>query len=67
MPKSLLNDAQYVAKQVLCCPSCLHTDIKGGSVNIEGGIAAQTVGCNNCNAEWTDVYRLTGFTNFESE
>lgn len=67
MPKALLNDAQYVAKQGLCCPSCQSTYIEGGSVNIEGGIATQDVGCTNCDAEWTDTYRLQGFTNFVSE
>ncbi len=67
MPITLLNDAQYVANQGLCCPSCHCTDIEGGSVNISGVTAEQNVGCNNCNAEWTDTYRLQGFTNFVSE
>lgn len=64
MPKPLLNDAQYVAMQGLCCPSCQSTDIGGNSVTISGVIAEQNVGCNACDAGWTNTYRLEGFTDF---
>ncbi len=62
MSSKPLSDAEYVAKQGQCCPACGQSEIEGGSVPIEGTTAVQTVTCNSCDAEWTDVYRLQGYT-----
>lgn len=40
------------------CPNCLSDDIEGGSMTVSGNLAHQEVGCNECNAEWVDEYRL---------
>lgn len=43
------------------CPFCESQEISGGEVNIDAGTATQEVGCDNCNQEWKDLYRLEGF------
>lgn len=43
------------------CPFCDSEEITGGEVNIDAGTATQEVGCDNCNQEWKDLYRLEGF------
>lgn len=40
------------------CPRCHSEDIVGDSVTIDDGGAWQEVGCNECGAEWHDIYKL---------
>lgn len=44
------------------CPFCDSDHIVGGSVNIEGIQAFQSLSCNECNAAWVDEYILVGYT-----
>jgi len=51
------------------CPMCGSTEIKGGSIDIEGHNPTrsfQEVMCLNCNAHWQDVYELTGYDLLEA-
>ncbi|MDK9702476.1 MAG: hypothetical protein OEL20_05000 [Sulfuritalea sp.] len=58
-----LTDAEYVRKGGGVCPSCGSDQIEGNSVNIDGPTADQRVSCLDCDADWTDFYRLAGYTN----
>lgn len=58
-----LTDAEYVAKAGTVCPGCHSEQIEGGSIEVDLGTATQPMTCNDCGAEWTDVYQLTGFSN----
>ena len=49
------------------CPACRSTDIEGGPFTVEGGTASQEMGCNACDAEWHNTYRLTGYTELETD
>jgi len=51
---------EYLKRCGVACPVCLSTNIQGESIDSGAGRATQEMGCNNCNAEWTDVYTLTG-------
>lgn len=51
----------YVQKGGSCCPFCGSDQIEGSSIDVDGGHALQKVGCNDCDAEWNDVYRLSGY------
>lgn len=57
----MLSSKEYVAAHGVKCPFCGSYDIQGGSVNIEDGHAFQDVGCDNCDAEWTDRYVLDAY------
>jgi len=49
----------HIAVDVIpACPVCGHTDIEGGSVEVDGATAKQECGCVNCGSSWTDVYVL---------
>jgi len=50
--------AAYLAENGTVCPHCRSREITGGSVDINGNQAFQSVTCGDCHAEWTDVYRL---------
>lgn len=41
------------------CPKCGSTDIYGDIVTIDNGTAYQSVSCNECEAEWLNVYSLS--------
>lgn len=61
----LMSGVQYAAKGGCVCPVCGADDISGESVEIDAGYAYQEVGCDNCGASWTDVYKLVGYDHLE--
>lgn len=61
-----MTDQQYVANRGCKCPSCGSSeDLSGDSFNADGGTASQEMGCNACEASWSDVYFLAGYSNLE--
>ena len=59
---TILTDEQriaYVLNGGSSCPLCGDETIDGTSVQIDNGTAWQNVSCNECNAEWQDIYSLT--------
>jgi hypothetical protein len=56
-----MTEAEYSGVGGNCCPFCRSENITGGSVEINNGGAYQTVGCDDCDKEWTDTYALTGY------
>ncbi|MCK5607650.1 hypothetical protein KAR91_37545 [Candidatus Pacearchaeota archaeon] len=57
----MMTDKEYVEKGDSSCPVCGSVEVEGGSVDIDGVIACQYVHCKDCESEWQDMYRLTGF------
>jgi hydrogenase maturation factor len=51
---------KYVDGGGVRCPFCSGDDIVGQSVQIEAGAAWQDMSCSDCNAVWTDSYKLVG-------
>ena len=49
----------YVGNGGDCCPHCQSNDLDGTGVHIDSGTAWQNISCNECNAEWQDIYSLT--------
>jgi hypothetical protein len=60
MPK-YLSQQQYLTQGGACCPFCRATTISGGTVHLHPGVASQDVYCHECDASWTDHYRLAGY------
>lgn len=54
-----MTNEEYVACAGQVCPFCGDHDIEGGSIDIEGREACQTVKCSACEKEWLDIYTLT--------
>ena len=59
-----LSDAEYVAKGGGVCPKCGSDQVERDAVDVDGPSASQKVWCLNCDAEWRDVYQLSGYTDF---
>lgn len=61
-----MTDKQYVAHQGCRCPSCGSSeDLSGDSFNADGGTASQEMGCSACEASWSDLYVLRGYSELE--
>jgi len=50
----------YTERAYAKCPFCGDSRIEGGSISIEQNYAHQDVFCTECDAEWSDSYRLEG-------
>jgi hypothetical protein len=66
-PKAKITNDQYVEKPS-CCPVCSshNTQRDGGYYSAEQFKVHGTLGCNDCNAQWSEVYELSGFKNVGS-
>ena len=65
--KNKITKAQYVKKK--CCPACKSTKeirIDGRLHTINGSEVRSTLGCDNCNAQWEEVFKLVGFEDLRS-
>jgi len=57
MPKTV---DEYLADPVHC-PYCGHEDIEGGSPAVFDNVCVSKITCNNCESEWSDIYRLVSY------
>jgi len=59
-----MNQAQYVRSFGLECPNCGSTNINGWLIEDYGTSSAnRPCDCDDCGAEWTETYELTGYEN----
>jgi len=49
---------KYLDKHGSVCPICEGDDIVGGSFDSDSNTVWQGIDCNECGAEWKDVYHL---------
>jgi transposase-like protein len=63
VPSTPMTDAEYLNHHGLNCPFCESHEIEApDGVEIEAGTATQNMGCRDCGREWTDFYKLIGYT-----
>lgn len=60
-----LTEKEYVAAYGAKCPNCRSPDITGFGYNLDSGDLSQQMLCSNCDAQWDDIYTLTGYANLE--
>ena len=60
-----MTETEYVKSEGTKCPACHGANITGFSVNTGGGGASQEMSCDDCDAEWNDVYTLVGYNELE--
>ncbi len=63
----VMTPEEYAEKGGVLCPACKLGDIEGRQVDISADHAFQQCTCNACHAEWTDEYKLTGYSNLTQE
>lgn len=54
---------EYAENHGAFCPVCQSNDIEGESFEVDAHSAWQRVRCLSCDAQWNDVYKLTGYDN----
>lgn len=62
MTKEQLTQEQYVASKGIRCPVCQSEDIDAGTIEADGSGASQSNRCEDCGAEWYDIYNLIGYS-----
>ena len=45
------------------CPVCQSSDISSDSVDMDGSIGTANVECKTCGSYWTDIVKVTGYSN----
>jgi hypothetical protein len=60
-----MNDGQYIAFKGVRCPSCGSSNVNGSQLEVDAGLAFQPMHCSECEANWSDSYGLTGYTDLE--
>ena len=50
---------RYIAVKGTRCPYCGTKDVTVGDMQADGDTATQSVTCDECGENWTDVYTLT--------
>ena len=56
---------EYIDDGATMCPFCRSANTTGGHIEIEDSQASQKIGCEDCNCEWYDTYKLTGYVEIE--
>lgn len=57
-----MTSNEYVKAGGTKCPVCQSDSITGYGVEIDENGATQHVSCDDCGAEWTDVYKLIAYS-----
>lgn len=58
----------YLDSKGTRCPACNSNEIEGmDSADIDKGTAWQAVCCLECEAQWSDVYKLIEYTDLERD
>jgi hypothetical protein len=55
------TEAEYVEEQGLGCLYCDSADIAPGHAEVDTNNVYVDVRCDQCGAEWQDVYQLVGY------
>lgn len=67
----VMTPEEYAEKGGVLCPVCgpetEDNAVEGRQVDISFGRATQQCTCSVCHAEWTDEYKLVGYSNLEQE
>jgi hypothetical protein len=53
-------EEKYLRAKGVRCPICNSKDIEGGKSNFDGDYCTLEVTCSDCDAEWRDIYTLSG-------
>lgn len=57
-----LNSGEYVKRSGAHCPNCESANIEAdGDINSDGDWMSSQIHCNDCGADWEDVYTLSGY------
>lgn len=63
-PSDEKADGEYVRLGMSRCVYCRSEDIEGGDAEVDGADAHVPVHCNDCNSQWSDVYKFQGIEDF---
>ena len=61
----MMTDGEFVMARGSECPQCHSGDLEAGRREFDGAGASQEVKCLSCGEEWTEEYRLVGYTPVE--
>jgi len=59
--KALMTNQEYLDASGNECPFCHGRNIQGREINSDCDYAWRTVDCDDCDAQWTENFKMTGF------
>jgi len=59
------TSAQYAHSKGAGCPNCKSWNVSGESFDEDDGMARRDIRCLDCEAAWTEVFKLIGYENLE--
>jgi hypothetical protein len=60
-----MTNEEYVTSNGNKCPFCGKDDLRGGNYDMtDNDTIYYAVMCNDCGAQWDDIFKLTGFEEF---
>jgi transposase-like protein len=63
----MLSEEQFIEEEGCVCPACGSHNLWFGDAHTECGGAFQSMSCEECKAEWTTHYTMTGYIFLETE
>ena len=57
----MIDEKKYLERGGICCPFCGSTAVAGGHIVAQHTNAWAEVECEDCGAQWRDVYSMTGY------
>jgi formate dehydrogenase maturation protein FdhE len=67
-PIKPLSDEQYVNKHdAAVCPVCLSSNIQSEPVDADGSIGTANIECHECGSRWTDIWKVTGYSDLNAD
>lgn len=60
-----LTPDMYAEHNGAFCPMCLSSNVIGQPMEITEQGAEQKVSCDDCDAKWVDLFKLTGYAGLE--
>lgn len=61
----MVTEHEYAVNGVAVCPVCGAADPQGESFDTADSKVEQEMTCPNCDAKWTAIYHLAGYTQLE--
>jgi len=61
--KGIMTEEEYAKKDGMVCPVCHSRNISSDAIQTSDSELTADVSCLDCEATWTDSYKLSGYSN----
>jgi predicted Zn finger-like uncharacterized protein len=62
----MMNQKEYLLHGGAQCPNCASTNVESDSLDADGDTVTAEARCRNCDATWTEFFRLAGYSDLKT-